>query len=171
MLAPRKKSYEKPRQHIKKQRHHFADKDPHSQSCGFSSSHVRMWELDHNEGCVCVLSCFSHVWLFVTLWAIAHQAPLSMGFSREECWSELPLPSTGDLPNPGIKVASPKLEGRFFTTEPPGNTSVVFYLKIVSLLAAPFHQWVENIIFINQMKFNPSRIFYIRVSYSLFFSL
>jgi len=45
-----KKSYDKPRQHIKKERHHFANKDPSSQSHGFSSSHGRMWELDQKEG-------------------------------------------------------------------------------------------------------------------------
>ena len=50
MLAPWKKSYDQPRQHIKKQRHYFADKGPSSQSYGFSSSHVWMWELDHKEG-------------------------------------------------------------------------------------------------------------------------
>ena len=49
MLAPWKKSYDKPRQHIKEQRHHFADKSLFSQSYGFSSSHLRMWELDHKE--------------------------------------------------------------------------------------------------------------------------
>ena len=49
MLAPWKKSYDKPRQHIKKQRHYFANKGPYSQSYGFSSSHVWMWELDHKE--------------------------------------------------------------------------------------------------------------------------
>ena len=50
MLAPWKESYDKPRQHIKKQRHHFAGKGPFSQSYGFSSSQVLMWELDHKEG-------------------------------------------------------------------------------------------------------------------------
>ena len=49
MLAPWKKSYDKPRQHIKKQRHYFANKGPSSQSYGFSSSHVWMWELDYKE--------------------------------------------------------------------------------------------------------------------------
>ena len=48
--APWKESCDKHREHIKKQRHHFVDKGPHSQSCGFSSSHVQMWELDHKEG-------------------------------------------------------------------------------------------------------------------------
>ena len=74
----------------------------------------------------CMLSCFSHVQLFVTLWIVAHQAPLSMGFSREEYWSGFPCPPPRDLPNPGIKPASlmsPALAGRFFTTsatwEPP----------------------------------------------------
>ena len=55
---------------------------------------------------VCVLSCFSHVRLFATLWTVAHQAPLSMGFSRQEYWSRLPFASPGDLPDPGIKPAS-----------------------------------------------------------------
>ena len=55
---------------------------------------------------VCVLSCFSLVWLFVTPWTIAHQAPLSMGFPRQEYWSGLPFPSPGDLPDPGIKPGS-----------------------------------------------------------------
>ena len=49
MLAPWKKSYDKPRQHIKKQRHHFPNKSPYSQSYDFFSSHVSMWELDHKK--------------------------------------------------------------------------------------------------------------------------
>ena len=49
--TPWKKSYDQPRQHIKKQRHYFANKDPSSQSYGFSGSHVWMLELDHKEGC------------------------------------------------------------------------------------------------------------------------
>ena len=63
-----------------------------------------------------MLSCFSHVQLFVTPWTIAHQAPLSMGFSRQEYWSQLPFPSPGDLPDPGIKPtsASPALVDGFF---------------------------------------------------------
>ena len=65
---------------------------------------------------VCVLSRFSSVWLFETPWTIAHQAPLSMGFSRQEYWSALPFPSPGDHPNPGIKPMSPTLAGRFFTS-------------------------------------------------------
>ena len=68
---------------------------------------------------VCVLSHFSHVHLFETLWTIAHQAPLSMGFSRHEYWSGLPFPSPGDLPNTGIEpgsLMSPALAGEFFTT-------------------------------------------------------
>ena len=52
MFAPWKESYDKPRQHIKKQRHHFADKCPYSQSCSLSSSHVQMWELDLKESWV-----------------------------------------------------------------------------------------------------------------------
>ena len=66
-----------------------------------------------------VLSCLSHVRLFSTLWTIACQAPLSMGFSRQEYWSELPCPPPGDLPDPWIEpksLRSPVLAGGFFTT-------------------------------------------------------
>ena len=59
----------------------------------------------------------SRVQLFVTAWTVAHQAPLSMGFSRQEYWSGLPFPSPGDLPNPGIEPRSPALQadaGRCF---------------------------------------------------------
>ena len=63
----------------------------------------------------------SHVQLFVILWTVAHQAPLSMGLFRQEYWSRLPFPFLGDLPNPGIEPTSPASAGRFFTTEPPGK--------------------------------------------------
>ena len=49
----------------------------------------------------------SHVQLFATPWTVAHQASPSMGFSRQDCWSGVPLPSPGDLPDPGIKPMSP----------------------------------------------------------------
>ena len=65
-----------------------------------------------------LLSCFSRV-LFATLWTEVQQAPMSMGFSRQEYWSGLPFPSLGDLHNPGIKPVSlmpPTLAGLFFTT-------------------------------------------------------
>ena len=62
-----KKSYDKPRQYIKKQRHHFADKASYSQSYGFSSSHVQMWELDHKYGWVLKNWCFQTVVLEKTL--------------------------------------------------------------------------------------------------------
>ena len=53
--------------------------------------------------CVCCVRLLSRVWLFVTPWTAAHQAPLSMGFPRQECWSGWLFPSPGDLPHPGIK--------------------------------------------------------------------
>ena len=66
-----------------------------------------------------VLNLFSHVRLFVTPWTTARQAPLSMGFSRQEYWSGLPCPPPGDLPDPGIESASlmfTSLAGMFFTS-------------------------------------------------------
>ena len=67
----------------------------------------------------CMLSRFGHVQLFATPWIVAHQAPLSMGFSRQEHWSGLPCPPPGGLPNPWVEPASltsPALAGRLFTT-------------------------------------------------------
>ena len=67
MLTPWKKSYDQPRQHIKKQRHYFTNKGPSSQSYGFSSSHVWMWESDHKESWVLKNWCFQIVVLEKTL--------------------------------------------------------------------------------------------------------
>ena len=67
----------------------------------------------------CVLSHFSRVHLFEMLWTTAHQAPLSMGFSRQEQWSGLLCPPPGDLPDSGVELESlmaPALVGRLFTT-------------------------------------------------------
>ena len=58
----------------------------------------------------CMLSPFSSVWLFVTLWAIAHQFPLSIGFYRQEYWSGLPRPPPGDIPDAGIELVSSPLQ-------------------------------------------------------------
>ena len=63
----------------------------------------------------------SLVLLFATPWTVARQAPLSMGFSRQQYWSGLPFPPPRDLPDPGIKPESPALAGGFLTTEPPGK--------------------------------------------------
>ena len=70
------------------------------------------------SACVCAKS-FSHVRLLATLWTVAHQASLSIGFSKQEYWSGLSCPSPGDLPDPKIEAASPKSlasTGGFFTT-------------------------------------------------------
>ena len=68
-----------------------------------------------------------YVWLCVTRWTVAHQAPLSMGFSRQEYWSGLPCIPPGNFPDPGIEpksLTSPALAGRFFTTRAPWKALV-----------------------------------------------
>ena len=84
------------------------------------------------EGCA-VLSRFSCVQLFVIKWTIALQAPLSIGFPRQQYCRGLPFPPPGDLPSPGIEPRSPVLAGRFFTTKSPGyspgkGTEIVIYM-------------------------------------------
>ena len=61
----------------------------------------------------------SHIQLFATQWTVTCQAPLSIGFSRQEYWGGLPFPPPGDLPDPGITPVSPALAGRFLITKPP----------------------------------------------------
>ena len=63
----------------------------------------------------------SRVRLFATPWTVAYQAPPSMGFSRQECWSGLPFPSPGDPPEPGIEPWSPELQADALPSEPPGK--------------------------------------------------
>ena len=73
-------------------------------------------------GALVSVSCFSCVWLFATPWTVACWGPLSMGFPRQEYWSELPFPSPGDFPDPGIKSWSPVLQADSLLSEPPGKT-------------------------------------------------
>ena len=92
--------------------------------------------LVHLELRSCACSVISIMSNSVTLWTVAHQAPLPMGFSRQEYWIGLPCPPSGDLPNPGIKLASPKspaLAGRFFTTSATSSTEIN-RLHMLSLL-------------------------------------
>ena len=76
---------------------------------------------------------FSRIWLFATPWTVACQAPLSMGFSRQEYLSGLPCPPPGDLPNPGIKPRFPALQADSLPTEPQRNSSPKSKLSAVLL--------------------------------------
>ena len=78
--------------------------------------------LAHSSVNVCMPSHFSCVWLFVTPWTVACQAAQSIGFSRQESWSELPCPTLGNLSKPGIEPTPPALGGEFFTAEPPAKS-------------------------------------------------
>ena len=88
----------------------------------------------------CLLSCFSRVWLCVTLWTVAHHAPLSMGFSREEYWNGLPCPPLGIfLTHPGIEPTSlsyPALAGRLFTTSATWEAPLWSHLTVITALEA-----------------------------------
>ena len=79
----------------------------------------------------------SRVLLFVTPWTVTHQAPLSIEFSRQEYWSGLPLPTPGDLPDPGIEPASLSFPALVFTTVPPRKSRAGSKF-IASVLVNPF---------------------------------
>ena len=74
--------------------------------------------------CVCVCESLDYIRLFAVPWTAAHQAPLSMDFSRQEYWRGLPFPSLGDLPDPGIKHSSPTLQADSLPSEPLGKPTV-----------------------------------------------
>ena len=80
----------------------------------------------------CVQS-LSRVQLFVTPGTVAHQTPLSMGFSRQDYWSGLPFPSPGDLPNPEIKCWSPAWQADSLPSELPGKTTRDHYLLLITM--------------------------------------
>ena len=109
---------------------------------------------------LCVLSCFSCVRLFVTLWIEARQTPLSVGFPRQEHWSGLPCPPPGDLPNPGTENASPALAGGFSTTEPCGKSRAYPYLGAlfslsVQILISSANTFTDTEITFNQISGYP----------------
>ena len=98
----------------------------------------------------CIAKSLSRVWLFATPWTIAHQTPPSMEFFRQGYWSGLPIPSPGDLPNPGIELRSPALQADALPSEPPGNPSILdswplfCYFSLLSLLCSLMifaYQW------------------------------
>ena len=107
----------------------------------------------------CMLSCFSCVQLCAALWLIARQAPLSMGFSRQEHWSGLSCPPPEGLPDPGIKptsLRSPALAGGFFTTSATWEAQNYHVIQ-------HFHFWVE-------MKTNSKRCVHHNVCPALFYN-
>ena len=89
-----------------------------------SMQNIQIIAMQHAEqNCIlCCASSLSRVRLFATPWAVARQAPPSMGLSRQGYWSGLPCPPPGNLPNPGIEARSPALQADSLPSEPPGKT-------------------------------------------------
>ena len=99
---------------------------------------------------VYVLSCFSRVQLFATPWTVAHQAPLPMGFSRQEYWSGLRCPSPGEsswLRDWTCLSCRSCTAGRFFTSEPPGKPLLIYYSGVQTALEAGIkNKRIENLL-------------------------
>ena len=101
------------------------------------------WVIFH---CICVkVKSLSRVRLFVTPWTTAHQAPQSMGFSRQEYWSGLPFPSPGDLPDPGTEPGSPALEADALTSDHQGSPPFLWWWTFrlsPCLICCEVLQWI-----------------------------
>ena len=78
------------------------------------------------------MKSLGRVRLFATSWTVAHQGPLSMGFSRQEYWSGVPVPSPGDVPSPEIEPGSPVLQADALPSEPPGKPPTIILLLSIS---------------------------------------
>ena len=94
--------------------------------------------------CVCVCKSLSRVLLFETPWTVALQGPLSVGFPRQEYWSGLPLPSPGDLPDPGIKLESLVLQADSLPPEPPEKPCLVSAMILKSRISVITSQHTQN---------------------------
>ena len=97
---------------------------PHRQLCAHAHAHSRVYgapEYMHRHGPCVRAKLLSRVSLFATLWTVAHQAPLSTGFPRQQYWSGLPRPSPGDLTDSGIEPVPPALQADSLLSEPPGK--------------------------------------------------
>ena len=98
-------------------------------------------------GFLCVLSHFSYVWLCATLWTVVHQAPLSMGFSRQEYWSGLLCPSPRNISDPGIEPPSlmyAALAGGFFTTSTTWEATDFYDTRINKHFSLAHLCWLCN---------------------------
>ena len=123
---------------------------------------------------VCVLSCFSHVQLFATPWTVAHQARLSMGFSRQEYWSGFPCPPPGDLPDlwtEPVSLMIPALAGKLFTTSATWEVYISIYRHTSEILWVWFQTTtIKQLLHtVSHMKFLASQC--IQVMFILYSSL
>ena len=106
--------------------------------------------------CCAVLRHFSHVWLFATQWTIAHQSPLSLGFSRQQYWSGLQWPPPGELPNPGIEptsLMSPALAGGLFITGTTWEAPLSVYYSRNHIILSYLH-WINIQVLFNFKSYN-----------------
>ena len=128
----------------------------------------------HLRGLLLVVQSLSRVQLFATPWTVAHQAPLTVGFPRQEYWSGLPFPSLGDLPDPGIEPSSPALAGSLFTSAPvrkPDLMSTLLILMFIEMI--PRWQFLRSLMLV--CKKNPHKLQklenFIKLKWCIFFSM
>ena len=122
-----------------------------------------------------MLNCFSRVWLFSTLWTEAHQAPLCMGFSRQEYWSGLRCPPPGDLPYPGTEPMSLAWQMDSLTLAPQGNMFSLYIFFCNFSFALQYEhalhlsrKWLQLIHF-SGIKYSVVWFFFYNLCYTLSF--
>ena len=127
-------------------------------SCAKRHIYIHTYKFPHTY--MHKLLLFSHSVMsnsFVTPRTVAHRAPLSMGFPRQEYWSGLPFPSPGDLPVPGIEPGSPALASGFFTTEPTGRPTHICSDPILKTSNKPSAGLSPLSLSLHLLFYNPTR--------------
>ena len=119
--------------------------------CGFQNLHCTEQPLIDK---VKVCQFLSGVQLFASPWTVAHQAPLSMEFSRQESWSGQPFPSPGDLPNPGIEPRSPALQADSLSSELPSQIEQQIDPSVQSFFQVYYSQRARYFSFFNSCVCN-----------------
>ena len=129
--------------------------------CSAKGLHTRNQRTEHlNYSILCAYIslcavCAQSLQVFATPWTVAHQAPLSIWFSRQECWSRFSFPSPGDLPGSGIKPSTPALAGGFFTTSVTWEAHIVHYILFYcGLLVLHIYNdaYFVNLIYANRLN-------------------
>ena len=105
----------------------------------------------------------SRVQLFATPWTVAHQAPPSMGFSRQEYWSGVPFPFPGDLPNRGIKPRSPALQADALTSEPLGKPKCFVCLFVFNFI----FKFYNIVLVLPNIEMDPPQVYMCSPSWTL----
>ena len=108
---------------------------------------------------------------FATPWTVAHQAPLSMGFPRQEYWSGLPFPTPGDLPNPGIEPTSTELASGFITAEAPGKPLCIIRSQKMFIRTSEWKLFDKSLLMLSLIHTSIQQVVLLRIYFVSYYEI